>query len=532
MVWKGIKGLTKKAIGSLEQSIAAITERERKAQIQYILERAARAQPDGTWSSWREINIKRHEFMQGSMQRVMRETIKRRFPQTYEMIEHEQLNFQLYASLISEKAKVFSKEARFELVDESGEVVDNPNWTELVSLSGLHRNLQYADFLAQGMESCMLKVWWDPYWKHVRVDAWPNYLCWIIPSQNPGEEGEVDLSTCVAFERAAEDINNKTLKRYEIWAYREDDEAAEHGMTLHYITDTEGNDYKVNEGDINPYVDPEDGEPVYPFVWLQNQDYGQIYTLTNEDATTVNEMLNSGMTDLNWSMHMAAFGAWARERTITEKNSPPLKEQLVRPGTIIDLPPGSTLKSLNSNIPFLDIFELWKSLIDVDCKLNGYTHSVLQRDSHQASSGVELSIRKEPAIEDRLRMVEIYKPRVEAFMRRVVIVHNYHCDQALRIPDNLQPTWVPGDMSIPTDPNQEALAAQSRLASKLTSRIEERMRLFDEEREVAEKAVAMIDEESRAAFTMYGGFGVNNQNVPNPNEPEDDDDDDSEDIEE
>jgi hypothetical protein len=252
---------------------------------------------------------------------------------------------------------------------------------------------------------------------------------------------------------------------------------------LHFVTDGE-EDYKINDDDVIPYVDPETGEAIYPLVWFSSDTSSDIYSLSDSDKLSTNRSVNLMLCHLLNAMRYKAYGVWAHTKA---ENGADLGVKTISPSTVVDLMPGARLENVSTNLPIGETLDAISQIIKQDGLLRNLPSQLVSADTQQADSGAALKMRMRPLLEHRENMIEIYKPNVEMLLRKMITVHNsYSSDQ---IPTGLKPVWNPGEIKIEDDQSVTASTYAAEILAGVSTAADWRQERYGETREVAEMAV-------------------------------------------
>lgn len=527
----------------VEKIVSELFRDERRFNVQEFLSESDKHKPStsGPLSySYRTEMENRLDYLRGAMQEDMEDELERRFPKTHDEIKKEQLNLKIYRRQIAEKAKVFVETGEFWLSDEQGEKIDDPNFDDMIAEARVMLNLKSMDQRTRACHRTVVKAWWDSRREHARVSVWTPNLVHVIPSTEPGHEWDIDRALVVGFERLGEEGINDTDKRYEIWGYRPDEIAEATGAaTLHFMaqSNTSKPDHRYNDGDVNPYVDPRSGDPMYPFVLFADDDETQMWVIGDEDALTVNRAVNSGLTDIRQILHCQAFGVWVH--TMGD-GAQEFGNHTLSPGRVYDLQPGASLANVAPELKCSEVWEFWKSIVDASDKLENLSASVIQRDDAAPESGRALKIREKPQMDERKDMIGIYQEQVEEFLYRLCVVHNAHCEPSKRINlDRCWPRWNAGEPEIPSDPQEVIDVAMKEKTMQAATAVDYLMAKQGLDRDEAEKLVRENAEFNRAlaeltaAAPLYESAMQRREQIANPptSEPEKDEDEDKDEDE-
>ena len=404
------------------------------------------------------------------------------------MVEKEQINLRIVQREIKDKAQVFRGTGEFYLVDDKGERQTNDQFDDMMSSGLVVLALKEMDSICRSQHRCMVMPWWDEELGHLMTSAWVPYLVYIVPSLKVKERGNVDTARVVGFEYYGVDGPADPKRRYEFWGKLPAKKAKEVGReTIHFMSDGD-HDYPLNDDDTIPYVNPDvDGSPpIYPFVFFRDSADRDLFVIGDEEQLTINQQVNSGLTDLGWAIHAKANGKWVHTKG-TGGNE--FGDESMEAGTVTDIEAGATLKDVSCTIPIQEVMDFWTKLIDYDGVLQGQGKSALAEEGMDAASGISLKIRDKDKTEDREDMTEIYHEPVLTLLRRCQIVHNHNCKKGDEIPFDLWPMWAPGAPDVPIDASEENDNAAKEQAMKVSDPADLRMKKYKEDRETAEKAV-------------------------------------------
>jgi hypothetical protein len=443
----------------------------------------------------------RLDYFNGSMQSDMVLELKRRFPQTWSEMEANQVNLQLVRKAVLDKAKVFCDTGDLMLVNENNEQItegkDYDNWEELKRQSHMMATCKQADQYAQLQSRTMVKPWWDTSRRHMRFTVWPTNLVNAVPDPNRWW----DWDACYAWLftlPGADGLNSDA--RYEVWGVRDPDAAnVTEQDTVHF--QTSGNaDYQYNEKDKNPFVDPRNGRSVYPFVWWQSDDVTSLFPMFNEDMLTINRRVNSQLTDLDYAARFKAYGLYLHKMA---ENGKPLGLKTLSPSKVVDLEFGAGLENIATNLPITEMWDFVKELVQEEALLGGLSANSLKLEGSAPESGYAQKLRSKPLSEHRANLVEIYRYYVEETGYRARIVHNYYADSSKQINEKLRCHWEPGEIDIPSDPEEVGRVYAAEISSNVSTPADWRMVRYDEDKKAAEKAV-MENAEFNKASTSKG----------------------------
>jgi hypothetical protein len=481
---------------------------ERYKNLQDLLSESERWKPKPTNSTYHQEMTTRVNYYFGAMQSDMQEELKRRFPETYSDIEKEQLNMPLVKKTIDDKAKVFLNTGEFYLADENDERATGGEvgiFEQLQEDCLLRASLKQADAITQLCHRSMVKPWWDPRSKKVRINIFAPHITHIVP--NPLEHGNADAALAVLFELPSLEGLLGTKKRYEVWGYR-DPKAAEATQqnTLHFITDGQG-DHKINSEDINPFVDPNnENKPIYPFVWWKDDASTELYTTGFEDMLTPNRALNSALTDIRHGLHFQTHpmlvhrvGEGSKEFSVT----------VASPNKIASIGANDTLEVLTYDLNLTEVWNFWKEVMQHSALMQGVVPSSVQIDAQTPESGYHLKLRNMPMVDHRSHMIDIYREAVIETVRRVIIVNNFYNTDATISLEKYHVVWVPGELGEVEDPEHEGRVYAAEKEANVSTSVDWRMARYDEDYETAKQAVldnAEFNKVSNAAGKQASPF--------------------------
>lgn len=481
----------------LESSIKLIKNlfaKDRKVNVQDFLTEANKHKPsgtrytDGSGNSYRDEMSTRDCYRQGRMRPNMIDVLKRRFKKTHSVVEKEQINLRIVQREIKDKAQVFRGTGEFYLVDDKGERQDNDQFDDMMSDGLVILALKEMDAICRSQHRCMVMPWWDDELGHLMTSAWVPYLVHIVPSLKIKERGNVDMARVVGFEHYGVDGPRDSKRRYEFWGKLPEKMAKKVGReTIHFVSDGQ-HDYPVNDEDIIPYINPDiDGErPIYPFVFFRDSADRDLFIIGEEDMLTINQQVNSGITDLGWAVHAKANGKWVHTKA---PGGNEFGYESMEAGAVVDIEAGATLEDVAANIPIEGVMDFWTRLIDYDGVLQGQGKSALAQEGIDSATGISLKIRDKDKTEDRQDMTQIYHEPVLTLLRRCQIVHNHNCKKEDEIPFEFWPMWAPGEPDVPIDAGEENDNAAKEQAMNVSDPADLRMKRFKEDRVTAEKAV-------------------------------------------
>jgi len=530
-------------------------EEDRKLNIDQMIMEANKCKPsDAHGNFYDTVMLIREQYRRGDMQPDMLDVLKDRFPNTWNKVKKQQVNLRIYKRQIKDKAKCFMETGEFYLIDsegnrageeiyedvkdESGESTgeqkkkevrnekDAQNFEKLVEKCRLLQSLQSMDEVRRSQHRCIAKPWWDDKAKHVRLNTWPPYLYGVIPSKKPDEKYDLDRAPLVYFVREGDDGPNDQNKNYEVWGIRPEDIAKELGQpTIHCILNKKG-DHKINEEDANPYTD-EEGKPIFPFVLFRDDDSTDLFVIGDGDALTVNRAVNCALTDLMHAVKAQAFPGFVHKKSVNDPQE--LGVRTIGPGEVLEIANDESLEPIEVNMPIDQVWQVLEKLVEADGRLDGQASSILRQNDTAPASGTSLEIQNRPQTEDRTEQIGFIHEDVEELMRRLIIVHNAHCDAGEEISLDLTPCWKPGDPKIPTDDEADQRKDTADINLNVMSVVDRRMKEFHEDRETATAAVknnaklkkelaqaSMLDLGPRSTFDHKFGEDEEEEEAPNP----------------
>jgi hypothetical protein len=461
-------------------------EGERRQQVEDLLKLSAQWQPTPTNFTFREEMQNRISYFHGSMQKDMNDELKRRFPQTYKDIWEDQVNLSILRKQTKDKAKVFLSTGQMYLIDEEGNRDngdDQDRFQKLLDASRFYSNCKQCDEYTQLCARALFKPWWDVQQKKIRISIWPQHLVHVVP--DPDRWWDVDAAYAVLLELPGYNGLIAMNPRYEVWGKRDPAAAAvTQQNTVHYTTDGE-KDTQVNKEDVNPFT--WENKPIYPFVWWQSDETTDLYSIGAEDALTVNRRVNSLLTDMVQAIHYKAWGLWVH--TMAEGGSE-LGVKVIAPNKVVDIPYGASLENVAPDLPLRETKEVADMLIKDSCMLEGLASSVLRTEHAAPESGYSLEIRNKPLKEHRENMIEIYRPFVLESAKRTAIVWNtYNPGEKIDL-SKFKIHWEPGDMQIPTNPDEEGNQFALEITHNVSSAVDWYMKKTGVDRKTAKKEIA------------------------------------------
>jgi hypothetical protein len=562
--------LWEKFIEFIKTFFKDLMEDDRALNIDQMVKEANKYKPnDAHGNSYDSVMLARDQYRRGDMQPDMLEVLKDRFPNTWEKVKKQQVNLKIYKRQIEDGAGAFIEEGEFYLVDDEGnkagdEIVkevkdaetgetkdesagvhyekDAQNFADLIKDSRLLQSLQAMDEVRGSQHRCIAKPWWDDHKGHLRLNTWPPYLYGIIPSQKPDEKYDVDRAPLVYFVRQGDDGPADQDLNYEVWGIRPEDIAESVGQaTIHCILNKKG-DHKINEDDANPYTDGE-GEnkaPMFPFVMFRDDDSTDLFVIGDGDALTVNRSVNCTLTDLMHGIKAQAFPGFVHKKSANDPEE--LGVRTIGPGEVLEIANDESLEPIEVNLPIDKVWGVLEKLVEADGRLNGQAASILRQNDTHPASGTSLEIQNRPQTADRKKQIGFIFEDVIELLRRIIIVHNAHCEDGKEISEKLHPCWKPGDPKPPTDDEADQRKDKEDIALNVASAVDRRMKEFHEDRETAKKAVlanaelkkelaqsAMLDMQPKTSFDhLADKEGEGEEEAPNPfekkGEEEEDDD--------
>ncbi len=471
----------------LAQFFNRLLQKERQANMESLLQESRRWQPQPTNTTYYDEMETRMNYMRGAMQADMNDELKRRFPQTHEKIKKEQVNLPLVRKEMEEKSKCFLNTGEIYLIDEDGERVEGKAqdlFQDFVGRTSTWSMLQKADRITQGCHRCAVKSWWDDRREKLRYSIWPPHKVYIVP--DPWRWWDYDSSWAVLFELPGLEGLTAQAKRYEVWGIRDPQAAAVTGRnTVHFVTDG-ANDTYFNQDDVIPFTDPRTGNPLYPFVWWQDDDSTDLYTVGDEDMLTINRAINSGLTDIRQAIHYKAFGVWVH--TMAE-NGQPLNVKTLGPSQVLDLVAGETLENVDTNLPVEETFDFYQELAEVKAMLSGLPSTSMRKESGAPETGYAIKLRNKPLQEHREEMLTYQLPAAEESVYRALVVSNTYAKDKIKGLEKYRVKIDPGEMDIEEEPEAEGRRLAAEIESDVSTPVDWRMVRYREDREQAEAAV-------------------------------------------
>ena len=467
--------------------------------IQAVLDIANKWRPSPQNYSFSEEMEARENYLLGSMQGDMLDVLRRRFPRRYDRIMKEQVNLQLYRAIINAKAKTFADVGEMYLADEAGNKVDGPGaeaFADMVERGQFWAALKDADRYTQALSRAVVELTWDDRRACVVPNVWSQRLVHVAP--NPMRYWSLDDAYVVAFEMPSEDGLLSTERRYKTWVKVKTDtgwESAHYLVGSQAIKDADGNatrswysdTYDGNADAKTPFLDERTGEPVFPFVLWKPDLVCSLYWLGNEDALTINRMLNSALTDLNWNAHFHAhpIGSW--EPTSGETTGKPPANVTFSPEDFVE---GGDWKPVFTSPEFdpEPVRAMWDYLLRMDSALDGNSPIAMLTEGGP-ESGYALKIRNLPLTEHRQNMIEVYRPHVIETMRRAIMVWNTYAPEYGLATIEGEPCWEPGQIEPPRDEEADARVWQLKIQKNVSTAVDWRMSETGEDREMAEAAI-------------------------------------------
>lgn len=469
-----------------------------KLNVAACLTASDRWKPSLTMTTFRTECIRRLQYLRGSMQADMLEVLRRRFPHTYQDIEHEQVNVRLYAKIIEDRAKTFIG-SRYHLVGHDGSVAPPDSqsakvFQKMLDSGNFEAVFRDADRQIHAIHRLAVVLRYDRSKQCVRPMVWPQHLVHWVP--DPDLYYSPDAALGVLLEVASDrGINDIDSARYEVWATIDGEDGAK---GIHYYTGRSADKYydqpvSGNESRENPYVDPRSGRPMYPIVWWQADNEPSLYWLPDEDALTIPRLLNSALTDINWGMHYGQHPIISWETQAGAENAVPPPRTEVGPGraiTVAGLHPRFTHPGYDPR-PAMD---LWGTLADLEAKIGGGVPVSVFKESGAPESGYALRIRNLPLEEHRAEMISVLRHHVEETLYRACVVWNAYNQDKIDL-SQYSPSWVPGSPKPPEDESTAATTHAAMVEAGIESKIEWRMAVMGESEDEARRAIEKIEQE-------------------------------------
>lgn len=496
---------------AIEKQIAKLMNKESRSNVDVLLEIAKSWMPGYSDYTYTQEMDNRISYYNGSMQDDMNDELERKFPQSYPDFEDDQLNVAHIKKIINEKAKVFCNQTEFYFTDKAtGKPIKGDAQIALASFvkkTNYVSTMKQVDAYTQLCHRSLPKAWWDRRKGKVRLSVWPPHMTNVVP--DPDRWWDIDSAYAVLLEIPGILGHNSSAIRYEVWATRDHETAENTGLTtLHFITDVEGNDSQVNEDDVNPYIDPRTGNPVFPFVWMQDDNSTELYTLGHTNLLSTNRVINSTLTDLSFAMKMKAHGVWVHTKAAGGED---LGVKTIGPNTVVDLENGADLEHVSTDLPIQETFGYVERLMQVDAMLSGLTPSAVRVDANSPESGYALKIRNQPILSHRQNMIDIYYDNVVEFLRRALIVHNTYSEEKIDPNCEYDIVWLPGELETVDDPEAIGRLYAAEIEANVSTPIEWRMERYGEDRETAEanvRANAELNKEIRKSGLVMPEFAL------------------------
>lgn len=446
-------------------------------------------------------------YMQGSMYADMEELIESRYTQTSSKVKKFGMYVKLYRRIIDAKARAFYGQGnKFVLVDDDGTEIpaeedSAANFAWMLTRGRWLTAAKQADKYVQAHTRCLVRPWWDDRSGCVQFSVWPQHLVYWVP--NPEKYWSADDCYAVALAMPGRNSIGGNEHRYEVWAkvkvgnewktclLRVGDEqsAIVKGDKVEkvktYFTES------INATNTIPFIDPETNEPCYPFVWWQADMNMSLYFVGDEDALTIPRQVNTGLTDLNYSMHYNANPAEYWEPTRTDVTSQPPAVAVIGPGEMVgggDWKPAFVQSGYDGG----KVLDVWNALIEAGVEMDIGTSAGVIQESGGSESGLSVQIKRQPLYEHRQDMIEVYRPFVEDTLKRAIMVWNQYAGDEYQIVGS--PKWIPGDIVDVQDKEAEGRQWALKIENNTATPIDQ---LMYETGMSKEQAIATIEENAK-----------------------------------
>jgi hypothetical protein len=465
-------------------------------------------------ATFREEMQNRIAYLQGSMGADMVSLLLDRFPQSYTKIKKFSTNVKLYKRIVESKARAFYGQGnRAYLVDDEGVEIEaeesSSQWFQWMLKAGrFWTAAKMADKYVQACTRALVKPWWEPRSQCVQFAVWPQHLVYFVPCSD--RYWSADDCYAVLLEMPGRNSISADEARYEIWAKVKVGEEWKTALVRSgyetvsvKVDEKEKTEKKYYNETINaenkiPFANVETGEPQYPFVWWCADTWMSLYFAGDEDALTVPRQVNTGLTDLNFSMHYNSNPMTYWEPTNDNVTSKPPAVARVGPGEMVE---GGDWRpaSLKTGFSGTEVLDVWNKLIDMGVEMDIGTSAGVLQEKGGSESGLSVQVKRQPLQEHRQDMIEIYRPLVEDTLTRAIMVWNLYCDDGLKQGEPSRkivgnPCWEPGDIVDVQDKEAEGRSWAVKIENNTATPIDQ---LMNETGMDEKQAIARIEKNAK-----------------------------------
>jgi hypothetical protein len=461
------------------------------------IERARRTQPQG-YARAVETAL---AYYRGWSQADALSTLQRLFPLTADKINLVTLD--VLRLVVDEQARVFAGEPEFILdgADEETQL----RWAAVVEGAETHRKLMEADRLTRACRRYFVRVTADLERERLKLTLFPPSK--VFPIFDVDRPGDLDAAEGVLLELAPDfDAKGNPIRRWEFWSAGE--------APANFIVDETGAVIHGETEGRNIYVD-DAGRSIVPLVSFSDSDEDAGYwMLPSEALVSAQRTVNSQVSNLFHVAQVQGFGQW--KLTQNERNAETWKgtpapgtprRQTAQttsgdgavistgPETPMVVPFGWQADHVAQNAPLADLF----------ANLVGYLRQVaiserippgaIVADGSGTQSGVALAIQRLPLSELRRDRVALFQRPTTDLLNVMRLVWNAHFPAAAFAE---RAVFAPGEVVLPTDPEQAARLRDFEIRQGLTSAAREIAKREGIALEEAKIRAAEIQAENRA----------------------------------
>jgi hypothetical protein len=436
----------------------------------------------------------RDQYYNNDVQDDIIEELKRRAPNSWELLQYEQINLGILRFTINAKAQVFSDKGEFYLVDtrtnERVEGDDAEAFEEMNRRARTWSCLKELDAKIQLHHRALSKPWWSTYEKKARLSNWSPQATYIVPDIIT--PWEVDKAPIVALATTGPSGVVNTDYKYELWGYdySKPIDQIKPQDTFHYISDgDEAYSIEGNEDRLNPFIDPRTDNSMYPFMWFYDEDSTELYVKGNANMLEMPRRINTQLTELGWAVAYKSMGIWVHSPS--ESGGDSLGVKNIMPHQVVDISPGATLGNIAPDLPITEVWDWNKALVESAAHLDGIGVSAIRTEGSIPEWGYAYKLKSKNLLEHRNNMTGIYKERVEELIYRLCVVHNTYAEEGDQIKglENYRVNIEFGDLELPINPLEEIQQALQEHSQNISTPVDLRMSLYDEERQEAESNV-------------------------------------------
>ena len=382
---------------------------------------------------------RRMQYLSGDMETDLDALLVQEFPKSYKLMKEKKVMINTTRYMTEKLCGAFTAPGtRAYLVDENDEEIDAESkeakaFDRLLKAGAFFDSCRECERVTDLANSAAQRVWYDDENKAVQFSTYDPLKAHVVV--NPERTWDAHAAAAVLFERDGPD-GPAGEPVFEVWGARADDVKKERDTdgllmfhpTVHYMTSKAFGPRKINENDINPFIDPRSNKPVYPFSWWTNKRH-TIYRKGGDERVKVNRLVNLGLTWLqsNIEWQASAIPVITSASNVDPSSLSKFKAQYMHhPKFMMELPPGCDLKFESPDKELAPFTSFYEMIIQYHALTSHLAPKSVSISDGLPQSGIALRIEMHNLVKHTEENQEMHRSHAERSLRIGIIEQNYY----------------------------------------------------------------------------------------------------------